>query len=68
MEPIETHDNKVYGITHKAQAAIRSKPKEISRNLGDLSRKPHIKANEDSIETTPNVVYGMNTAESSALT
>ena len=61
MELIETHDNEVYGITHKAQVAIRSKPKEISRNPGpgDLSRKLHIKANEDGIETTPNIVYGM---------
>ena len=55
-ESIEIHENEVYGITYKAQAARRSKPYEISRIHGDSTRKG---TNENSIETTPNIVYGM---------
>ena len=55
-ESIEMHENEVYGITYKAQATRRSKPNEISRIHGDLARK---EVNDNSIETTPNVVYGM---------
>ena len=55
-ESMEMHENEVYGITHKAQADRRSKPNEISRIPCDLAKKG---TNENTIETTPNIVYGM---------
>ena len=55
-ESMEMHENEVYGITHKAHATRRSKPNEISRIHGDSAGN---ESNENSIETTPNIVYGM---------
>ena len=62
VESIETYENEVYGINHKAQAIVTSNPKGIvDKTSGNSSRKLHKDGtdSEDIIETTPNVVYGM---------